>query len=215
MLTKLLRSVAAIAMAVGMFGVTAVAQAQPVERGDTNGNGYCCDYDFCDKNSAEGDCCQPTNGAGFDCCDLDSVIAVAIDPCVAPVPEPVANSSASVRGTAFEDLNANGKRDAGEPTMSGAWLKLSGGGSWFVCAYTGADATYAIPVVDVSATYIVFPIAPVGWKTTTPVIKTKTVNTTNGFAFLYNDMGFVRDPSVKTVDGCDQYNPSRPVPPGA
>ena len=121
---------------------------------------------------------------------------------------------ASVRGTAFEDLNANGKRDAGEPTMSGAWLKLSGGGSWFVCAYTGADATYGIPVVDVSGTYIVFPIAPPGWKTTTPVIKTKTVNTTNGFAFLYNDMGFVRDASVKTVEGCDQYNPSRPVPPG-
>ncbi len=122
--------------------------------------------------------------------------------------------SATVRGTAFEDLNANGKRDAGEPTMSGAWLKLTGGGSWFVCAYTGADATYGIPVVEWNATYIVFPIAPVGWKTTTPVIKTKTVNTTNGFAFLYNDMGFVRDASVKTVDGCDQYNPSRPVPPG-
>ena len=33
---------------------------------------------------------------------------------------------------AYEDKNANGKRDAGEPTMSGAWLKLSGGGSWFV-----------------------------------------------------------------------------------
>ncbi len=123
--------------------------------------------------------------------------------------------TASVRGTAFEDLNANGKRDAGEPTMSGAWLKLSGGGSWFVCAYTGADATYGIPVVDWNATYIVFPIAPPGWKTTTPVIKTKTVNTTNGYAFLFNDMGFVRDPSVKTVEGCDQYNPSRPVPAGS
>ena len=120
----------------------------------------------------------------------------------------------SVRGTAFEDLNANGKRDAGEPTMAGAWLKVTGGGSWFVCAYTGADATYAIPVVDMSATYIIFPIAPVGWKTTTPVLKTKTVSTANGLAYLYNDMGFVRDASVKTVDGCDQYNPSRPVPPG-
>mgnify|MGYP003526603990 CR=1 FL=1 len=54
-----------------------------------------------------------------------------------------------------------------------------------------------------------------GWKTTTPVIKTKTVNTTNGYAFLFNDMGFVRDSSVKTVEGCDQYNPSRPVPAGS
>jgi hypothetical protein len=121
---------------------------------------------------------------------------------------------ASVRGTAFEDKNANGKRDAGEPTMSGAWGKITGGGSWFACFYTGSDATYAIPVVEVNMTYIIFPIAPMGWKTTTPVIKTKTVNTANGFAFLFNDMGFVRDASVKTVEGCDQYNPSRPVPPG-
>ena len=50
-------------------------------------------------------------------------------------------------------------------------------------------------------------------RTTTPVIKKKTVDTKNGFAFPLNDMGFVRDASVKTVEGCDQYSPSRPMPP--
>jgi hypothetical protein len=68
---------------------------------------------------------------------------------------------ASVRGTAFEDKNENGKRDAGEPTMAGAWWKVSDSGSWFVCGYTGADATYAVPVNEVGMTYFVYPIAPV------------------------------------------------------
>ena len=47
------------------------------------------------------------------------------------------------------------------------------------------------------------------------MVKTKTVEAKQCLAFLFNDMGFVRDPSVKTVEGCDQYNPSRPVPAGS
>jgi hypothetical protein len=185
----------------------------------------CCDSTAKGPNGDP--CCYPAaNGPNFDpCCYGAKAADGGVDPCCfegAPAPERAENgiyvdcnvSSASVRGTAFEDKNANGKRDAGEPTMAGAWLKLSGGGSWFVCAFTGADATYGIPVVDHTMTYIIFPIAPPGWRTTTPVIKAKTVDTKNGFAYLFNDIGFVRDASVKTVEGCDQYNPSRPVPPG-
>lgn len=188
---KVFRGVAAISMAVGMFGVTAVAQAQPVGFKCNSEIDPCCDFGF-----------DETNGA----------TAVAPpDPCAEPVPVEVL--SASVRGTAFEDLNENGKRDAGEPTMAGAWWKVADAGAWYVCGFTGNDATYAVPVVETGMTYFVYPIAPVGWRTTTPVLKTKTADTSNGIAFLRNDLGFVRDASVKTVEACSQYSPARATQP--
>ncbi|MBX7213514.1 MAG: hypothetical protein K1X39_05805 [Thermoflexales bacterium] len=116
---------------------------------------------------------------------------------------------ASVRGTAFEDLNANGKWDAGEPKMGGAWFKVSDGGGWFVCGYAGSDSTYGVPVTEVGMTYFVYAIAPKGWRTTTPVVKATKVDTTNGFAYLNNNLGFVRDATVTTVEACDQYHPVR------
>ena len=122
-------------------------------------------------------------------------------------------ATASVRGTAFEDKNENGRRDAGEPTMAGAWWKVSDGGSWFVCGYTGADSTYGVPVTQQGMTYFVYAIAPKGWRTTTPMVKTKTVSTTNGYAYLYNDLGFVRDANATTVAACDQYSPKVVTPP--
>jgi hypothetical protein len=228
MFSKILRAAAAAAMAFGTLGAGLNVTAAYDDCLTNAPVGYCCNTAASGPNGDP--CCDiAANGPNGDPCCYSAKAADAadltVDPCCyegAPAPQSASNgiyvdcnvSSASVRGTAFEDKNANGKRDAGEPTMAGAWLKLSGGGSWFVCAFTGADATYGIPVIEHTMTYIIFPIAPPGWRTTTPVIKAKTVDTKNGFAYLYNDIGFVRDASVKTVEGCDQYNPSRPVPPG-
>ena len=187
MFTQLMRAAAAAAMAFATLGAgLSVAAASNICLTDAP-VGWCCDTA---ASGPQGDpCCYgPVGSDAADiavdpCCYWPQQTHNGINPeCDPPIaPEP---SVASVRGTAYEDKNANGKRDAGEPTMSGAWLKLSGGGPWLVCAYTGADATYASPVVEVNMSYLVFPIAPVCWQTTTPVIRAKPVNPTNCFSFL-------------------------------
>jgi len=112
----------------------------------------------------------------------------------------------SVRGVAFEDLDADGARDAGEPLMAGAWWKLSGGGNWSVCGYAGADATFGPTVVP--GTYLLTPIAGPGYRATTP---TRAVLIRRlGEASLNNDIGFVKDPASTGV-ACSQYDP-KPAP---
>jgi hypothetical protein len=112
----------------------------------------------------------------------------------------------SVRGVAFEDVNANGARDAGEPLMAGAWWKLSGGGNWNICGYTGGDATFGPTVVP--GTYWLTPIAGPGYRATTP---TRAVLIRRlGEASLGNDIGFVKDPSASGV-ACSDYDP-KPTP---
>lgn len=108
----------------------------------------------------------------------------------------------SVRGTAFIDSNMNGKRDVGEPTLGHAYYKLTDGGSWFVCGYVAHDGTFGIPVT--AQDFVLMPIAPPGYKTTTPYIRV----TAGATASIGNDMGFVPDPSAK-LETCDQYNPPR------
>jgi hypothetical protein len=111
-------------------------------------------------------------------------------------------SLSSVRGYAFLDKNANGKWDAGESIFGEAWYKVTDGGSWYTCGYVGTDASYGVPVN--SGTYYVMPVAPKGFKTTTPRIEV-TVGTD---AALNTNIGFVADPKA-TGDACDQYNPAR------
>ncbi|MCW1969969.1 MAG: fasciclin domain-containing protein [Anaerolineae bacterium] len=108
----------------------------------------------------------------------------------------------SVRGTAFIDSNMNGRRDVGEATLGHAYYKITDGGGWFTCGNVGLDGSYGVPTT--SDNLIVMPIAPPGYKTTTPYIRT----TAGGAASLGNDMGFIPDTSAK-LDGCDQYNPPR------
>ena len=112
----------------------------------------------------------------------------------------------SVRGVAFEDINANGARDAGEPLMAGAWWKLSGGGNWSICGYSGTDATFGPTVVP--GTYWLQAIAGPGYRATTPM-HTVLIRRL-GEAALNNDIGFVKDPK-STGDACGQYDP-RPTP---
>jgi hypothetical protein len=117
---------------------------------------------------------------------------------------PPASNVSSVRGTAFMDNNADGKRDAGEHVFGEAWFKLTDGGSWFVCGTVGGDATFGVTVNP--GTYYVLPVAPKGYKTTTPRVKAEVKD---GTPALNVDIGFVADPAA-TGEACDQYNPPRP-----
>ena len=114
--------------------------------------------------------------------------------------DPVALSS--VRGYAFLDKDANGKWDEGESIFGEAWYKVTDGGAWFTCGYVGTDASYGVPVNP--GTYYVLPVAPKGFKTTTPRVEVS-VGTA---AALSTNIGFVADPTA-TGDACDQYNPAR------
>jgi uncharacterized surface protein with fasciclin (FAS1) repeats len=113
----------------------------------------------------------------------------------------------SLRGTAFEDIDANGKWDAGEPKMGLAWYKVTDGGGWYVCGWVGSDGTYGVPVT--AGRYDVLPVTLNGYRTTTPRIHAKVEA---GQASLGNDIGFVKDP-VARLEACDAYNPPRPGKP--
>jgi hypothetical protein len=114
------------------------------------------------------------------------------------------SSPCSVRGVAFEDLNANGKRDAGEPIFGGAWLKVTNGGNWFVCGSVGDDATFAVVVNP--GIYYVMPVNLQGYRVTTP--RLKAIVNANA-ASLGHDIGYVKDASAQ-LEGCDLYHPARP-----
>lgn len=119
----------------------------------------------------------------------------------------------AIIATAFEDLNANGKRDAGEPNLGWAYFKLTEGGSWFVCGYVGPDGTMGVPVrKKKKKKYILMPIGAPGYRTTTPYIKVSP--TLSGLPDTYNNwqMGFVKDPTAP-LETCDHYNPPRSAPP--
>jgi len=108
-----------------------------------------------------------------------------------------------VRGTAFLDRNANGKRDAGEELLTFAFYKVTDGGSYFSCGYVGEDGTISVPVSPGS--YIIMPIAPPGYRTTTPYIR---VPAKDAAESTNHDMGFVPDQNA-ILETCDQYNPPR------
>ena len=110
-----------------------------------------------------------------------------------------------IAGTAYLDNNKNGKRDKSEPIFPAAWMKITGGGVWFVCGWVGTDATFGVPVTP--GTYIVMPVAPAGYRTTTPKIVVDIKDL--GYVAWDTDIGFVKDAKAMP-DACDQYNPPRP-----
>jgi uncharacterized surface protein with fasciclin (FAS1) repeats len=120
----------------------------------------------------------------------------------------------SVRGVAFEDLNRNGARDAGEPNIGTASWKLTAGGDWFICGYVGGDSTFG-PTVK-PGTYTVIPVAQPGWVATTAP-RTAVVRQL-GVAALDNDIGFARAVG-SGGQYCGQYappaNPVAPLPAAA
>jgi hypothetical protein len=110
-----------------------------------------------------------------------------------------------ITGTAFLDKNANGIWDKGESIFPQAWMKVTGGGVWFVCGWVGGDATFGVPVTP--GQYIVMPVAPKGYRTTTPRINVNVLDL--GYVAYDTNMGFVKD-ATSPGDACDQYNPPRP-----
>ncbi len=111
----------------------------------------------------------------------------------------------SIRGTAFEDLNGNGKWDSNEPTLGGVWYKITDGGSWFVCGYVGNDSTYGVPVQP--GAYYVMPVAPKGYRPTTPRLTAIVTRQADGqIISLNNNIGFIKDAS-SPGQSCDQYHP--------
>lgn len=108
-----------------------------------------------------------------------------------------------VAGRAFLDVNENGKRDAGEGTAFSLY-KVTNGGSYFSCGYTGKDSTFGVPVS--AGTYWVMPIAPKGFRTTTPIIKAEAGTDKPNIV----EIGIVQDVSAPT-DYCGQYSPKRVI----
>jgi hypothetical protein len=110
----------------------------------------------------------------------------------------------NVHGIAFEDMNANGKRDAGEPAFSIAWFKLSGGGNWFTCSNVESNGTFGLPVK--AGEYFIQPINMNGYRVTTPQLDVMAMGRQPKPALI----GYVRDANA-TAEGCDAYNPGRPL----
>lgn len=106
----------------------------------------------------------------------------------------------SLNGVAFHDFNANGQRDAGEPPFGGAWVKITGGGNWYVCTATNGDGLYDIMVQP--GIYYVVPIGLKGYRVTTSIL-TATVPVAEP---LTNYVGYVRDGRA-SLQACDQYHP--------
>jgi hypothetical protein len=109
----------------------------------------------------------------------------------------------SARGSVFHDLNRNGLRDIDE-SVTFSWFKISDGGSWHVCGYTGIDGTFGVPLK--SGWYDVIPVAPKGWHATTPQLRVYVGGP--GHPALHVNLGLIRDDTAP-LESCDQYHPVR------
>jgi hypothetical protein len=129
-----------------------------------------------------------------------SLLHIAAAPAAARAPETLSRIS----GLAFLDANANGVRDPGEGEAFG-WYKVTNGGNYFSCGYTGKGGTFGVPVK--TGVFYVMPIAIKGFHTTTPIIKVdvkdigKDVRIDMGFAPSFNAPG----------DPCSAYLPKRVI----
>jgi hypothetical protein len=109
----------------------------------------------------------------------------------------------SARGSVFYDLNRNAHRDTDE-SVTFSWFKISDGGSWHVCGYTGIDGTFGVPLKP--GWYAVIPVAPKGWRATTPQLRVYVGGP--GHPALNINLGLVRDETAP-LESCDQYHPIR------
>lgn len=78
----------------------------------------------------------------------------------------------TIRGTVFNDLNNNGTRDSGEPSLAGltVFLDLNGDGSFETgepVAVSAADGSYTLTTGS-AGTFQVLQVLPAGWQQTAP-----------------------------------------------
>ncbi|MDW8054226.1 MAG: fasciclin domain-containing protein [Anaerolineae bacterium] len=107
-----------------------------------------------------------------------------------------------IRGVAFEDRNGNGKRDAGEPALSVARFKITGGGNFWRCGAVFGETPFQVPVR--AGTYFVMPVAGPGQYATVPVIR---VSVEVGKS-TQADLPFGSNP-LAAADQCGEFQPKR------
>ncbi len=148
------------------------------------------------------------NADWVECAEYTDVITNGTDPNAAAMKisfSTCPTGRRTVSGFAFDDLNANGLWDVGEPTLGGMWYKITNG-SWFTCGHTGDDNTFAATVTPGS--YTVIPVAPKGYFHTTPtVVVGVEQDSTGAWVSPVTALGFHRDINAQG-ETCDQYNPS-------
>ncbi len=107
-----------------------------------------------------------------------------------------------ITGVAFIDANGNGARDAGEPIAS-ARVKITDGGSWYVCGAASSEGGYGAPVKP--GKYFVLPVAGAGEYTTAPVIA---VNVARPGDAVRVDLPLGRSEKAQ-AEQCGEYAPKR------
>lgn len=128
-----------------------------------------------------------------------AALAIGSAPAVASQPE---QTLSFVSGSAFLDANVNGVQDAGEGPAFG-YFKLTNGGSYFSCGFTGKGGTFGVPVK--TGTYYMMPVSVAGFHTTTPVVKVEVKAIGKSYPVK---IGFARSPSA-LAEPCSQYLPKR------
>jgi uncharacterized surface protein with fasciclin (FAS1) repeats len=113
-----------------------------------------------------------------------------------------AQNSTGIRGVAFVDSNANGKRDAGEGPYF-ARYKVTNGGSFWVCGNTNGSGQFTVGLSS-PGTFFVMPISGPGYHTTAPVIK---VDVKQG-ALTEVELPFAPS-ALAAADQCGAYAPKR------
>ena len=77
-----------------------------------------------------------------------------------------AASAQSVSGSAYEDRNGNGQKDAGEPALPGVSIELFGtrdaGGAFDQSMSTAADGSYSL--APGNGCFLLRPADPAGWR---------------------------------------------------
>jgi hypothetical protein len=107
----------------------------------------------------------------------------------------------AIGGLKFEDLNANGQRDAGEPGMANVTIRLapSAGGTARTVA-TDAAGNFLFTEVA-PGTYVLSEVVPAGFTQTAPATGTFTVTLASGGTSIDNLFGNFRGILTGTISG--------------
>ncbi len=132
-----------------------------------------------------------------------TLLAVTGAALAAGVPAQAQTNSLFIKGNAFVDSNANGKRDAGEKSLF-ARYKVTNGGNFNVCQATAGNGGYTVGLTK-TGTYFVMPISSAGYHTTAPVVK---VNANANGQTYTADLPFAPS-ALASAENCGDYEPKR------